>query len=56
MGWHNHKDFKCEICGKDFQKKRQLKQHMRDAHDGEEKRCKSDGSNESRTQDVEAYI
>ncbi len=32
MGYHNHKEFKCPYCQKDFKKKRQLKSHIKDTH------------------------
>ncbi|RLI65903.1 MAG: hypothetical protein DRO67_02000 [Candidatus Asgardarchaeum californiense] len=28
MSYHNHKEYKCLVCGKDFKKPRQLKQHL----------------------------
>ena len=31
--YHNHKDHVCPHCGRDFKKSRQLKQHLKDAHD-----------------------
>lgn len=33
MGWRKSKPFQCTICGKDFKKERQLKRHIKDAHD-----------------------
>ena len=30
--WRKAKDFKCPYCPKDFDKERQLKQHIKDAH------------------------
>jgi uncharacterized Zn ribbon protein len=32
MSYHNHKEFVCPECGKDFSKARQLKAHLSDAH------------------------
>ena len=32
MGYHKNKKFVCPHCGKDFDKKRQLKSHIKDTH------------------------
>jgi hypothetical protein len=35
--YHKEKQFKCDICHKDFNKKRQLKSHIKDAHPNSKK-------------------
>jgi len=37
MTYHNHKQFVCPYCGRDFAKKRQIKSHMKNAHSGKDK-------------------
>lgn len=37
MAWHNTLPFTCPFCQKDFKKERQLKSHIKDAHQEKKK-------------------